>query len=450
MPRPPPPPPPPPPPGARSRASLTVSGRPPNGLPLRALTAAWAWASVASSTKAKPRGRPVSRSVTIFTSSTWRPSCSNRARSCASSHWYGRLPTYSLFPILTPVLTRTPRTTPRRSRVFRGLVARARRHRPGWGGGPPRLEEDVPPHPEALADQLLNGRPHLRHMTRHGVRGGRPANAQGGAEVNAILDGQGNDERRGEGGDGRPHQPRQPGRVGEQRRLLLGPDHRHRYDRGAGPEGDVHEAVSELEQPIALPEGPAERLHALRAGEHGAAGAEQVRARVAASVHGPDAPRGPADDRQLHQAVLGHAVHEPRRVGVEEARGQDHGAVPGERVRAVVGDQHDGTARQGGDPVALDAEVAPVHQAGHQEETGRRLEAKPEALGRRVLEGAGGGQAGAHHPLEAHEAPEAGQAMPPSSWVRRGERARRPLRAPTRLQRRLPAESHWITIASRA
>src|SRR5216117_3254699 len=58
MPRPPPPPPPPPP-GARSRASLTVSGRPPNGLPLRALTAAWAWASVASSTKAQPPGLPV-------------------------------------------------------------------------------------------------------------------------------------------------------------------------------------------------------------------------------------------------------------------------------------------------------------------------------------------------------------------------------------------------------
>src|SRR6266436_1942358 len=54
-PRPPPPPPPPPPPGARSRASLTVSGRPPNCVPLRALTAAWAWASVASSTKAQPR-----------------------------------------------------------------------------------------------------------------------------------------------------------------------------------------------------------------------------------------------------------------------------------------------------------------------------------------------------------------------------------------------------------
>src|SRR2546428_779591 len=189
MPRPPPPPPPPPP-GARSRASLTVSGRPPNGLPLRALTAAWAWASVASSTKAKPRGRPVSRSVPIFTSSTWRPSCSTRAPS-------------------------------------------------------------------------------------------RPP-------------------------------PRRPGGAGGTGRLLHGPDHRHRSDRGAGPEGDVHEAVSELDQPIALPEGPAERLHALREGEHGAAGAEQVRARVAASVHGPDAPRGPADDRQLPQAGLGHALDGPR------------------------------------------------------------------------------------------------------------------------------------------
>src|SRR5947208_2512547 len=311
--------PPPPPPGARSRASLTVSGRPPNCLPLRALTAAWAWASVASSTKAKPRGRPVSRSVTIFTSSTWRPSCSNRARSCASSHWYGRLPTYSLFPILAPALTRTPRTTPRRSRVFGGLVARARRHRPGWGAGPPPLEKDVPPHAEAPADQLLDGRPHLRHVTRHGVGGGRPAKAQRRPEVNAILDGQRDDDCRGEGGHGRPDQPRQPGRVGEQRRLLLGPDHRDRHDRGAGPEGDVQEAMPELAHAIALPEGPGERLHALREGEHGAAGAEQVRAGVAASGHGPDAPRRPAEQRQLHQAVFGHAVHQPRRVGGGEA-----------------------------------------------------------------------------------------------------------------------------------
>src|SRR2546427_5009953 len=42
-------------------------------------------------------------------------------------------------------------------------------------------------------------------------RGGRPAKAQRRPEVNAILDGQRDDERRGEGGHGRPDQPRQPG-----------------------------------------------------------------------------------------------------------------------------------------------------------------------------------------------------------------------------------------------
>jgi len=67
--------------------SDTVSGRPPNGLPFKASTAAVACASVDISTNAKPRGRPVSRSMTIFTSSTWPPSCSKSVRSCDSVVW---------------------------------------------------------------------------------------------------------------------------------------------------------------------------------------------------------------------------------------------------------------------------------------------------------------------------------------------------------------------------
>src|SRR5262249_5379838 len=99
--------------GARSRASLTVSGRPPKDFPLSAPTAASACASLASSTKAKPRGRPVSRSVTILTSCTWPPPSSKRARSWASLVWYGMFPTYSLFPILADSRLRPGRCTRR-------------------------------------------------------------------------------------------------------------------------------------------------------------------------------------------------------------------------------------------------------------------------------------------------------------------------------------------------
>ena len=54
--------------GALARASLMVTARPCRSRPLRLLVAVRAPSSVAISTKAKPRGRPVSRSMTIFTS----------------------------------------------------------------------------------------------------------------------------------------------------------------------------------------------------------------------------------------------------------------------------------------------------------------------------------------------------------------------------------------------
>src|SRR6185503_1238370 len=52
------------------------------------------------STKPNPRGRPVSRSVTSFTSETVRPFWAKSSRICVSSAVKGRLPTYSLVPML--------------------------------------------------------------------------------------------------------------------------------------------------------------------------------------------------------------------------------------------------------------------------------------------------------------------------------------------------------------
>lgn len=78
--------------GGRSRASLTRNGRPFIGVPFRPAMAFWA-SSAGMSTKQKPRGRPVSRSLTIFTESTW-PCCSNRLRTSSSVALKGRLPTY--------------------------------------------------------------------------------------------------------------------------------------------------------------------------------------------------------------------------------------------------------------------------------------------------------------------------------------------------------------------
>src|ERR1039457_1698943 len=73
--RPPPPPPPkprppPPPPWGFGRASLILSARPSRSVPLRAAMARSASAESAISTNAKPRERPVSRSVTRLTRST--------------------------------------------------------------------------------------------------------------------------------------------------------------------------------------------------------------------------------------------------------------------------------------------------------------------------------------------------------------------------------------------
>jgi len=77
---------------SRARASLTASGRPLNICPLNFWIAASAWARSANSTKANPRGRPVSRSTgsTTCEGGATVPKC---ARSSASVVVYERLPT---------------------------------------------------------------------------------------------------------------------------------------------------------------------------------------------------------------------------------------------------------------------------------------------------------------------------------------------------------------------
>ena len=90
------PPPPPPPRSTFGRASLTFKRRPPNSLPLSAAMACSASSSSGISTNAKPRDRPVSRSVTILTLST-APWTSKRARTSSSLALKARFPTKIFF-----------------------------------------------------------------------------------------------------------------------------------------------------------------------------------------------------------------------------------------------------------------------------------------------------------------------------------------------------------------
>src|SRR5687768_3047248 len=96
------PPPPPPERGVCGRASLTVRRRPPNVRSCSCETAAWAASSVAISTNANPRARPVSRSRTTFTDSTAPASAKSSCRSFSFVS-NGILPTYNLrLMTLTP------------------------------------------------------------------------------------------------------------------------------------------------------------------------------------------------------------------------------------------------------------------------------------------------------------------------------------------------------------
>ncbi len=79
---------------ARSWASLTLRARPPKSVPFSASVARMA-SALAISTKPKPRGRPVSRSL-IRASFSTVPCGENRARTVSSVAVKGRFPTYSL------------------------------------------------------------------------------------------------------------------------------------------------------------------------------------------------------------------------------------------------------------------------------------------------------------------------------------------------------------------
>src|SRR5262249_54797069 len=76
---------------SRSRATFTVSGRPPNSCWFSSSHAVCASSSRSNSTKAKPFGRPVSRSVTTRTSRSG-PISPKRVSSWACVAAYGRLP----------------------------------------------------------------------------------------------------------------------------------------------------------------------------------------------------------------------------------------------------------------------------------------------------------------------------------------------------------------------
>jgi hypothetical protein len=77
--------------GVRSRASLTRNGRPPISMPFRCCIAVSA-SALGMSTKPKPRGLPVSRSLISFTDSTV-PCCSNMPRTSSSVAVKGKFPT---------------------------------------------------------------------------------------------------------------------------------------------------------------------------------------------------------------------------------------------------------------------------------------------------------------------------------------------------------------------
>src|SRR6188768_128194 len=85
--------PPPPPPRGLSCASLTLSGRPPKSRPF-SVCMAFCASELDISTKPKPRGWPVSRSLMSATFSTV-PCSANSARTVSSVAEKGRFPTYS-------------------------------------------------------------------------------------------------------------------------------------------------------------------------------------------------------------------------------------------------------------------------------------------------------------------------------------------------------------------
>src|SRR6059058_2904924 len=97
-----------------------VRARPPSCVPFRAAIALSASAGLVISTKAKPRERPVSRSVTRLTFST-APCASKTPRSSASVVLWGRLPTYRFF-IAFPLLVDHLSLGARQRGAYRGAL----------------------------------------------------------------------------------------------------------------------------------------------------------------------------------------------------------------------------------------------------------------------------------------------------------------------------------------
>src|ERR1041385_5725624 len=92
-----------PPPSSRGRASFTVKARPFQSLPFSAAMAALAASSVFIVAKAKPRARPVSRSITTLISLTG-PCWPSRSRRSVSVVLKDRFPTYNLVLIIFAAL----------------------------------------------------------------------------------------------------------------------------------------------------------------------------------------------------------------------------------------------------------------------------------------------------------------------------------------------------------
>ena len=108
--------------GGRFSASFTRSGRPLRSRPFSCSIERCAASSLSNSTKAKPRGRPVSRSVGTFASTT-RPAALKASMSSSRVTSKLRLPTNTLFEMARlldatlPVPDATPERSPRRGRM---------------------------------------------------------------------------------------------------------------------------------------------------------------------------------------------------------------------------------------------------------------------------------------------------------------------------------------------
>jgi hypothetical protein len=186
----------------------------------------------------------------------------------------------------------------------------------------------------------------------------------------------------------RLHQAAEPSRIRQQRRLLLAADDRDRNDRRARGHRHAHEAFAQRREAVPLVKAAIVRAGPLRKRQHCRPVAQQRDAGRARAVDRADAPCGASEDRQLHQPMIGHRAHEPRRLGLEQARGQDVRAVEGERVRAVIGGEQHASLGQVLETLGLRAEVVAIEPSDEPVLPPSRSEIEAMPLGRYALEGA--------------------------------------------------------------